>query len=119
MPVLHVREIVPHTRTIVCPLSIARGDEGGSPLTACGIRIGPKGRAMGLIIPTWELDWRHIEAVEEATNGISILREGNSIKFLVLASRAKRQGILAQIETARAAGDECGANEGPSACWWR
>ncbi len=44
-----------------------------------------------------------METVEEAGNGISIATQGHRIKFLVLASRATRHGILAQIETARAA----------------
>jgi len=72
-------------------------------LLASGLRIGPNGRALGFIIPTWEVDWRHIDAIEEASNGISVLTQGHRIKFLVLASRATRQGIIAQIETARAA----------------
>jgi hypothetical protein len=50
-----------------------------------GIRIGPNGRWLSWIVPTWDIPWSQIVNAEEYGGGVKIRLEGSSHELRFLA----------------------------------
>lgn len=63
-----------------------------------GVRIGPNGRWLSWIVPTWDMPWSQIVNVEEYSGGIRIRLQASSRELRFLAwPTADRHAIADQI----------------------
>lgn len=73
---------------------------------AKGVRLGPNGRWLATIVPTWDLRWSEIAAVEQSRTALTVTlvwhirSTSGSIKFLAYKGR-KLSAALAAITERR------------------